>query len=304
MGFVDRRNICGYNGKKFKNKAITQKKPEERENRMKLLQFLLNAIKGAIVGVGAILPGVSGGVLCVVFGIYEPMMELLTNPAGSLKKHRNMFVPFALGWAVGFVLLARVMEVFFTASPDVAVMLFFGLVCGTIPSMMKKSELADREMGWTPFVISLAASYLFFHILESGSAMNVPANFWSFLFCGFMWGLSLIVPGLSSSTVLILLGLYVPLADGIAGFDVSVLIPFGIGIGVTALLLAKLVDMLFKNHYALVSRIILGFVISSSLKTLPDAFGSVRSMVISLICLVAGFAAAIAMEKSEGKGEG
>ena len=270
---------------------------------MKALRFLLNAIKGAIVGIGAILPGVSGGVLCVIFGMYEPMMELLTNPAKSLKKHWKLFTPFVIGWAVGFVLLARVMEIFFTASPDVAVMLFFGLVCGTIPSMMKKSELADRETSWTPFVISLATSYLFFHILESGSAVIVPANFLSFLFCGFMWGLSLIVPGLSSSTVLIFLGLYVPLADGIAGFDFSVLIPFGIGIVVTALLLAKLVDMLFKKHYALVSRIILGFVISSSLKTLPGKFGSIRSMVISLICLVAGFAVAIAMEKSEEKGE-
>lgn len=270
---------------------------------MKMLQFLLNAIKGAIVGVGAILPGVSGGVLCVVFGMYEPMMELLTNPAKSLKKHYKMFTPFLLGWAVGFVLLARVMEIFFTASPDVAVMLFFGLVFGTIPELMRKSQQADPAMGWTPFVISLSVSYLFFHILESGSAVTVPATFWSFLFCGFMWGLSLIVPGLSSSTVLILLGLYVPLADGIAGFLPSVLIPFGIGIGVTALLLAKLVDMLFKNHYALVSRIILGFVISSSLKTLPGKFGSSQSMVISLICLAVGFAVALLMEKSEGKGE-
>ena len=270
---------------------------------MTMLQFLLNAIKGAIVGVGAILPGVSGGVLCVVFGIYEPMMELLTKPVKSLKKHYKMFTPFLIGWAVGFVLLARVMEVFFTAAPDVAVMLFFGLVCGTIPSMIKKSEMADRNLSWTPFVISLSASYLLFHILESGSSVSVPTTFWSFLFCGFMWGLSLIVPGLSSSTVLIFLGLYVPLADGIASFLPSVLVPFGIGIAVTALLLARLVDLLFKKHYALVSRIILGFVVSSSLKTLPHQFVSIGSLLISVICFALGFAIAIAMEKSEQKGE-
>lgn len=268
---------------------------------MDILQFVVNAIKGAIVGVGAILPGVSGGVLCVVFGIYEPMMALLTSPAKALKQHRKMFAPFLIGWAVGFVLLARVMEIFFTAAPDIAVMLFFGLVCGTIPALIKRSEQAGEDMSWTPFVVSLSVSYLFFHILESGDAVVLPANFWSFVFCGFMWGLSLIIPGLSSSTVLIFLGLYVPLADGIAGFDMSVLIPFGIGIVVTALLLAKLVNMLFQNHYALISRIILGFVISSSLKTLPGKFSSVWSLVISVICFAAGFAVAVAMDKSERK---
>ena len=140
-----------------------------------------------------------------------------------------------------------------------------------------------------------------FHIIETGEAVAIPANFLSFVFCGFMWGISLIVPGLSSSTVLIFLGLYVPLTEGIGGFDMSVLLPFGVGIVITVLLFAKLINMLFKKHYAVISRIILGFVISSSLKTLPHEFGSVWTMIISIICCVIGFIIAIAMEKTESK---
>lgn len=260
---------------------------------------LLRVIEGAIVGVGAILPGVSGGVLCVSFGMYEPMMELLTEPKKALKKNYKMFIPFLLGWAIGFVLLARVMEMFFSFAPDVAIMLFFGLVCGTLPELFKKSELSKKNFSWTPFVISLAASYILFHLLESEGSLSVPANFASFIFCGFMWGISLIVPGLSSSTVLIYLGLYVPLTEGISNFDISVLLPFGIGIIATALIFAKLVNMLFKKHYALISRIILGFVISSSLKTLPNKFGSALSTVISIICFALGFVVAIAMDRAE-----
>lgn len=266
-----------------------------------LTQAIIYAIQGAIIGVGAILPGVSGGVLCVAFGLYEPLMEFLTNPKKSLKENYKMFIPFFVGWALGFVLLAKVCEMFFSFAPDVAIFLFFGLVCGTIPEMFKKSEEADRNMAWTPFVISLAVSYILFHIIEAGEAVVLPANFLSFVFCGFMWGVSLIVPGLSSSTVLIYLGLYVPLTDGIGSFDMSVLLPFGIGIVITVLLFAKLVNMLFKKHYAIISRIILGFVISSSLKTLPHEFGSVWTMIISLACCVAGFAVAIVMEKAENK---
>ena len=180
-------------------------------------------------------------------------------------------------------------------------MLFFGLVCGTIPDLFKKSEESDKKVGWTPFVISLSISYILFHIIEAGEAVIIPANFLSFAFCGFMWGISLIVPGLSSSTVLIYLGLYVPLTEGIGSFDFKVLIPFGIGIIVTVLLLAKFVNMLFKKHYALISKIILGFVISSSLKTLPHSFSSVWSMIISVVCFALGFAVAMAMDEAEKK---
>ena len=266
-----------------------------------LIQSIIYAIQGAIIGVGAILPGVSGGVLCVAFGLFEPLMEFLTNPKKSLKENYKMFIPFFVGWGLGFVLLAKLCEMFFSFAPDVAIFLFFGLVCGTIPEMFKKSENADKDMTWTPFVISMAVSYTLFHIIETGEAVAIPANFLSFVFCGFMWGISLIVPGLSSSTVLIFLGLYVPLTEGIGGFDMSVLLPFGVGIVITVLLFAKLINMLFKKHYAVISRIILGFVISSSLKTLPHEFGSVWTMIISIICCVIGFIIAIAMEKTESK---
>jgi putative membrane protein len=267
--------------------------------KLNIFQALIYAVQGAIVGVGAILPGVSGGVLCVAFGIYEPLMELLTSPKKSIKKHAKMFVPFIIGWALGFVLLARVCEIFFSLAPDVAIFLFFGLVCGTLPELFKKSEDEGKKAGWIPFILSLSISYIVFHIIESGEAINIPTNFLSFAFCGFMWGLSLIIPGLSSSTVLIYLGLYVPLTEGISSFDMSVLIPFGIGIIVTVLLFARLVNMLFQKHYGLISRIILGFVISSSLKTLPYDFTSVTTMIISIICFAAGFLVAIFMDRAD-----
>ena len=101
--------------------------------------------------------------------------------------------------------------------------------------------------------------------------------------------------------MLIYLGLYVPLTEGISGFDMEVLLPFGIGIAATVLLLAKLVNMMFKKHYAIISRIILGFVISSSLKTLPYEFKSVWTMIISIVCFGVGFVVAHWMEKSEKK---
>ena len=265
--------------------------------------IIINIIQGAIVGISAILPGISGGVLCVAFGIYEPMMELLTAPKSNFKKHIPTFAPFVLGWAVGFVVFSKILGVFLGKYADISAMLFFGLVCGTIPQLMKTSELSGKEKSWTPFVISLAISYTLFHIMSllegNGGGVYAPQNFFTFTFCGFMWGISLIVPGMSSSPVLQYLNLLEPLSVGIGSFDLMVLIPFCLGIILTVLVFAKLVNMLFKKHYALISRIILGFVISSSLKTLPTNFSGTWSLVISIICCALGFAVAYFMDRSE-----
>ena len=267
--------------------------------RSPLLKSILYALQGAIVGVGAILPGVSGGVLCVAFGIYEPMMALMTHPRKAFPRYYRMFIPFLIGWAAGFTVLAKGIEFLFTLSPTVALLLFFGLICGTLPELFKSAERSDPKASWTPFVVSLSLAYLFFHLLENSVSTSIPPSFAAFLLCGALWGLSLIIPGLSSSTILIFLGLFEPLTAGIGSFAISVLIPFLLGISVTALLLARLVNALYTNHYSIMSRVILGFVIASSLKILPTSFGSPATLVIALVCFAGGFALARAMDLAQ-----
>ena len=266
-----------------------------------ILRNLLYIIQGAIVGVGAILPGVSGGVLCVAFGIYEPMMELLTRPVQAIKKYYKLFIPVGIGWGGGFVLLARVVEWFFSVSAPAALLLFFGLICGTLPQLFKTSELSDSKKSWTPFILSLALSFLLLHFLENGTSVSVAPSFWVYLMCGGIWGLSLIIPGLSSSSFLIYLGIYEPMTAGLGSLDLSVVIPMMIGILVTAVTFARLVNLLYKKHYAVVSRIVLGFVITSSLKILPTEFRGPWELAISLGCFAVGFAVALGMDKAQEK---
>ena len=262
-----------------------------------ILKNILYLIQGALVGVGAILPGVSGGVLCVVFGIYEPMMELLTHPFSAIKKHYKMFIPFTVGWLLGFVLLAKAIELLFAASAPIALMLFFGLICGTLPSLFKSAESRESDKSWTPLILSLALAYLLFHLLENGSQAVIAPSFGGFLICGFFWGLSLIVPGLSSSSILICLGLFEPMTAGLVSMDPAVVLPMLIGIAATALLFARVVHILYHKHFAVTSRIILGFVIASALKILPSSFGTPFTLCLSLACFAIGFALASMMER-------
>jgi putative membrane protein len=107
----------------------------------------------------------------------------------------------------------------------------------------------------------------------------------------------MIVAGLSSSTLLIYLGLYVPLADGIATLDLNVLVPMGIGIALTVITLARVVNWCYKTYRTTMTRVILGFVIASSLKTVPNHFNGGWDMAISLVCCAVGFVLAVLMEK-------
>lgn len=259
-------------------------------------KYILFLIQGALVGIGAILPGISGGVLCVAFGIYESMMELLTNPIKTIKKQYKMFIPFIIGWIIGFIILAKGIELLFVKSASIAMMLFFGLICGTLPDLFKTSEKSDSKKSWTPFVLSLAIAYIFFHLLENGKSINMAPSFFGFLLCGVLWGFSLIIPGVSSSSILIYLGLYEPMTSGIGNLDLNVLIPMGIGIVTIALLFARIVNMLYKKHYAITSRIVLGFVVASSLKIIPSNFTSTTNLIISIGCFIIGFVIARLMD--------
>ncbi len=263
-----------------------------------LIKCVLYIIQGVIVGITAILPGVSGGVLCVAFGIYEPMMALLTHPFTSFRTSYKMFVPFLLGWVFGFIFLARGVQVLFERSSTIALMLFFGLICGTLPELFRTSGENSNNQSWTPCILTLSLAYLLFHILENSHSVTMAPSFMGYVISGLVWGLSLIIPGLNSSSLLIFLGLYEPLTRGIGTLDLSVIVPFLIGIIVTVLSLARLVTLLFDRHYVVVSRVILGFVIASSLKIVPDEFESLPVLLAALACFAAGFLVAYTIDRA------
>lgn len=255
-------------------------------------------IQGALVGGGAILPGVSGGVLCVAFGIYRPMMELLSHPLKSFKKHYKIFVPFLLGWLFGFWGLARLTELLFSVSSSAAVCLFAGLVAGTLPQLF--CEASEGSVNKSSFVGMTAAAFLIYALLSviktGGSAAITPSAGW-YAFCGIVWGLSLVVPGLSSSSILIFLGLYEPMASGIAALDPKVILPLACGIAITVAASARVVDALFRRFGQFTSFTVLGIVLASTLLIVPTSFGSAAEAIISAMLFSGGFIGAYFLNK-------
>lgn len=261
--------------------------------------ILTDTLKGIIIGGGAILPGVSGGVLCVLFGIYRPMMELLAHPIRSLKKNLKLFVPLIIGWAVGFFLFAKVLDFIFTRCELYATCLFVGLIGGTVPGLYRQAGKEGRKSGDILVMIAAFAALLaVLLVVRFGGVQGQikPNAFW-YLVSGVLWGLSIVVPGMSSSSILLSMGLYQPLTAGISAFDPMVLMPWGIGMAATALALGKLINHLFLTRYSAASHAVTGIVLASTLAIIPLEYGGVYQAVVCAVCCGAGIVCAYLMDK-------
>ena len=262
------------------------------------LQFLFRIIQGALIGLGAVLPGISGGVLGVIFGIYKPIMELLSNPFKNFKTHVPKLIPVFIGGVIGFLGVANILAFFLNKYPDPSVCLFIGLISGMLPSLFREAGEQGRTKGsW----ISLVVCMVFIFALLIGlkmTSIEVAPNFLWYLFCGFCLALSVIAPGMSFSTLLMPLGLYTPFVDGIGHFDMGVLVPGGVGALVTVILFAKAINALFDNYYSIAFHGILGIVIAATVMIIPmESFLSAGSAIVNIICIVVGVICALALDK-------
>ena len=268
-----------------------------------VFSYLFKILKGALVGLGAVLPGISGGVLCVVFGIYKTIMEFLADPFRKFKTHFPKLLPYGIGLIVGFLGIAKVLAFLLDKYPAPSVCVFIRLIVGMLPSLFREAGEKGRTKG--SYIALVLAMIIVFTLLISLQVLSVSIapNFVWYLFCGFCLALSVIAPGMSFSTLLMPLGLYQPFVDGIGNFDFSVLIPGGIGALLTVILFAKAVNMLFEKQYSIAFHAIVGVVIAATVMIIPfESFAvSAASAVINIVCIAVGVAAALALDKFNSK---
>lgn len=268
-----------------------------------VFSYLFKILKGALVGLGAVLPGISGGVLCVVFGIYKTVMEFLASPFKRFKTHFPKLLPYGIGLIIGFLGIAKVLAFLLDKYPAPSVCVFIGLIVGMLPSLFREAGEKGRTKG--SYVALVIAMVVIFALLISLKVLSVSIapNFVWYLFCGFCLALSVIAPGMSFSTLLMPLGLYQPFVDGISSFDLGVLIPAGIGALLTVILFAKAVNMLFEKQYSIAFHAIVGVVIAATVMIIPfESFAaSAASAVINIVCIAVGVAAALALDKFNSK---
>ncbi|MDY5612716.1 DUF368 domain-containing protein [Dysosmobacter sp.] len=266
-----------------------------------IMRWLRDLLCGLLIGAGAILPGVSGGVLAVVFDIYRPFMEVLTRPRTAIPKYWKWFPPIALGWCAGFLGFAKCIAAAISLSNTVTTWLFIGLIVGTVPSLFREAGKEGRTAAsWGSLLLCAGAVFAGLFYVSRIAEVSVEPNFWWYNFCGVLWGMSIVIPGMTSSSVMMALGLYQPMLEGLARLDLLVLSASLPGMVLAVALLARLVSWFFRTHYAVAFHGILGFVVASTLVIIPTEYASGEPL-LSALCCVGGFLLAFLLARLDKK---
>jgi len=256
-----------------------------------VLDWIIRFLKGILVGIGFITPGLSGGVLAVVFGIYEPLMRFLGNLRHQFIKNALFFLPVGIGGVLGVVAFSAVVDFAFTNYAALFTWLFIGFIAGTFPSLIKTSGKQGRKWWhWLLLILTAAGTVFLMRWMAGIRVVQLSPSFANWTLSGALIGLGVVVPGMSPSNFLIYLGLYQPMAFGIRSLDLGVIVPLALGGLLCVLLLARLISWLFKKFYAFMYHFILGIVVGSTIVIIPEG---VRGWTIAFCALLFLIGAAI-----------
>lgn len=234
--------------------------------------FLSYFIKGMLIGIGAVAPGVSGGTLAVIFGLYERITDAIGNVFRNFRGNLIFFLPVILGGGFGVLAFSNIMKYLFLNYEVQVKYLFIGLMIGTLPSVFKEANKKGfRNIYILPCIIAFAVTILLIVFENSGINVFPEAGngLLQLLSYGAIIGIGTIVPGISASFVLMYMGAYQIILEGVAAFNLTVLIPVGVGFVVSIVAFANIVSRLFKRFYGYTYYMVLGFVLGSIVAIFP-----------------------------------
>lgn len=253
-----------------------------------MFSWLARFIKGIVIALGFILPGISGGVLAAILGIYERIIGFLAHPFKDFKENILYFIPVAIGMLLGIGLFSYPIEYLLENYQVFVLWSFASAIIGTVPSLLKEStresdrDKIDLAWFWITFIISGLGLYALNFVVGT-----LSASFLNLVLAGSLLALGVLVPGLSPSNLLLILGLYAPMLTGFKTFDLlGTFFPIGIGAGATLIVFSKLMDYALNNYHSRVYHFIIGIVLSSTLLILIPNAGNAESIQYTGLSLV------------------
>lgn len=241
---------------------------------MKVKKFFVNVAKGAAIGIAMIIPGVSGGTLAVLLGIYDEIIQSLGNLFKDFKKSVSVLLPVLLGAVVAFAALYFPLKYALQYAPFPTMLLFAGLMAGSCPDLCKKAnENGFRKRDIVaiilPFILVLGICFIpYIGNVDLTDKMPVWGYF-VLVVMGMLASCALVVPGISGSMLMMIFGYYAPLLNTISalktsfGHSLLVLALFAVGLVVGFFTIAKLMQLLLNKFRRATFWAIVGFVIGS-----------------------------------------
>lgn len=277
--------------------------------------MIKNVLKGMVVGIANIIPGVSGGTMMVSMGIYDKLIHCLTHLFKEFKESMKFLIPIFVGVGIALVGLAFIIQPAFEHFPLQTSCLFIGLIVGGLPAAWKKVKGKGIK-------ISYIIPFLVFFVLvvglaltgeKEGNAADLTFGLWSCIklfVVGIIASATMVIPGVSGSMILLLLGYYNPIVSAIkdfvtalASFDMQgilqgcgVLVPAGVGIVAGIFAIAKLIELVFEKFPMQAYWAIIGLIVASPFAVLLMAqLGTITvvSVAVSVVTFAIGFVIAM-----------
>lgn len=210
-------------------------------------------IIGIFIGAGAILPGISSGVLCVIFGIYDKLIDSVLGFFKDIKTNFKFLFPIVIGVGIGVILFGNILKTLFATYPIQTQFAFIGLILGCVPNLFK---IANSKKGFRlHYLMYTCISFVFTLILLllenkfTTSNITTTSNALFLVLSGFVMSAGVIIPGVSSTVLLMILGTYETYLTAVSVVDLSILIPMGIGLILGGLLFLKLTRIFYKRIF-------------------------------------------------------
>lgn len=255
------------------------------------MEFLKNFLKGVAISISQIVPGVSGGTIAMILGIYDKLLHAVNNIIKDFKNQYKILMQVGIGAVVGIFLFSNVVKTLFDNFPIPVGYLFIGVILGGAPLMFRKATVKGFKR--SSFLYLVAGIII---VLMMGTPNNDASAIITSLSIGnFLWlfiggvvvAIALILPGISGSFMLYVLGLYNTVITAVVQMNIPVLIPIAIGGIVGTLATAKIIEMLLLKYPQQTYILIFGFILGSVFSVFPGVDG--LSSVIGVILGIGGF---------------
>ena len=250
--------------------------------------FIKNYIYGLVLGIGFIIPGVSGGVIATILGIYEEIIDKLLN----LFKNKNNFlyiIYLFLGIFTSVIFLSKIILYLLENKLYFISYVFIGLILGCVPYLFQEiKKKTNKSISIISFAISLLFGIFLYIIQKNNLIGNENINTLSLIIAGILYAIGKIVPGISGAALLMLIGIYKYFLNYIANpslINLNVIItfiPFLLSFIISSIFILKLISYLLNNYFRLTYSAIIGFVISSILFIYPNYFSLPSLIIVTL----------------------
>ena len=234
------------------------------------MNFMSRFLKGMALGAGA--PGVSGGALAVIFGLYDKITYFIANFTKNFKENIIYFMPVGIGGAAGVLIFSRIIEYLFKFHEVEVKYAFVGLMFGTLPSVIQEANKKGYKHKYLiALVLSLGITLIaaYFENNSVNFMHDGGTSIIHMIIYGVIIGFGTIIPGISASIILMYMGAYEIVIGAISNIQIAVIFYLGIGFVISVLLFAKLICILFEKAYGITYYAILGLVLGSVVSIFP-----------------------------------